>query len=356
MYLTRAGALFLLLALIAPIALPTAEAATRSTRGSTYSNYWHNTSEGRVSTTTLERGTSRRGISSAAQKAIDALDDDAVEDLSIPVLFGVRVSDLSPNFGDPRDGGARSHEGEDIMAPKNDYVVSPTDAVVVSMGTGDSAGNYVYTANPGEETFVYMHLDRFAEGLKVGSVLEKGDLIGYVGNTGVAGGGATHLHFEIRHSRKATDPFPRLTEEFTLTERIDAVEKALADADDEDEEAEMLVTSFRGIFLSAKAQGIELPSAIEDALEDAGVTTTTATTFTRDLTVGARGDDVTALQLYLIAHNTGTKARALADVGATGYFGALTQTALAEYQQAQKIAPAVGYFGPLTRAHVALMR
>lgn len=75
--------------------------------------------------------------------------------------------------------------------------------------------------------------------------------------------------------------------------------------------------------------------------------------YTRDLTVGSKGDDVTALQNFLMSQNKGAKAAALKVVGATGYFGSLTQAALAEYQASASISPAAGYFGPKSRAHVA---
>ncbi len=351
---SRTGSLVLLVVfLILGNGAPAAQAATRSSHTSSNYTYWRDSHEGTISTTTLERISSRHGVTSAAQKAIDALDDTAVENVPIPVLLGVAVSDLTPNFGDPRDGGARTHEGEDIMAPKDDYIVSPTDAVVTSMGTGSSAGNYVYTANPGNETFVYMHLDKFAEGLAVGTVLKKGDLIGYVGNTGDAAGGPTHLHFEIRHGKTATDPFPRLKSVFTLAERIDAVAQALKGTTNADTDAVSLVANYRGTFVSADAAGIDLPSSIVKTLGSAPSTKVSSSSFTRDLTVGSRGDDVTALQTFLIGKNTGAKAQALAEAAATGYFGVLTQAALAEYQAAQVISPAVGYFGPLTRAHIS---
>ncbi|MEK7079984.1 MAG: peptidoglycan DD-metalloendopeptidase family protein [Patescibacteria group bacterium] len=330
-----------------------ADAQSRTSTRNSY-NYWRNTREGMTSTSTIERATSRRGISSATQKAINALDDNEVEDLPIPVLLGVSLASISPNFGDPRDGGDRDHEGEDILAPKDDYIVSPTDAVVISMGSGDSSGNYVYTANPGDETFVYMHLDKFAEGLKSGTVLKPGDLIGYVGDTGNAAGGPTHLHFEIRHNRTPMDPFPRLDREFTLKERIDAVTKALKKADDEDEDAEMLATNYRSLFISARAAGLELPDALEEALGVSGKTVATVA-FSRDLTVGSQGDDVTALQTFLITASKGPKATALASAGATGYFGALTQAALAEYQASASISPSAGYFGPLTRVQIVML-
>src|SRR3989304_965658 len=52
-------------------------------------------------------------------------------------------------------------------------------------------------------------------------------------------------------------------------------------------------------------------------------------TFSRDLTVGSKGDDVTALQNWLISQKKGAKAAALAAVGATGFFGNLTKAAVA---------------------------
>ncbi len=69
--------------------------------------------------------------------------------------------------------------------------------------------------------------------------------------------------------------------------------------------------------------------------------------YTRDLTVGSKGADVTALQQMLI--NGGY----LKISAPTAYFGPLTQTALAAYQKAMGITPAAGYFGPKTRAYVA---
>lgn len=161
------------------------------------------------------------------RSAIAKLDDDPVKEMPIPVLLGVATRNLSKNFGDARDGGSRSHEGLDIMAPMGAIVASPTEAVVTRTGEGGSAGIYVYTANPGGETFVYMHLSAIAEGVKAGTKLEQGDIIGYVGDTGNAKGGAPHLHFEIRDGREATDPFDRLTREFTLEERIDTLTKLL---------------------------------------------------------------------------------------------------------------------------------
>ena len=75
-----------------------------------------------------------------------------------------------------------------------------------------------------------------------------------------------------------------------------------------------------------------------------GTTTTTACSFSRDLTIGSTGADVTCLQQALIGGGFSISA------GATGYFGTQTRTAVASWQSSKNIAPAVGYFGPISRA------
>lgn len=72
-------------------------------------------------------------------------------------------------------------------------------------------------------------------------------------------------------------------------------------------------------------------------------------TFNVDLTIGSTGADVTALQTWLISKGYSIPA------GATGYFGAQTQAAVAAYQAKVGITPAAGYFGPITRASVNSM-
>ena len=72
-------------------------------------------------------------------------------------------------------------------------------------------------------------------------------------------------------------------------------------------------------------------------------------TFTMDLTLGSSGAEVTALQNWLIKGGYAIPA------GATGYFGAQTQAALASWQKANGVSPAAGYFGPVTRAKVNAM-
>lgn len=72
-----------------------------------------------------------------------------------------------------------------------------------------------------------------------------------------------------------------------------------------------------------------------------------------DLREGTRGGNVSTLQQFLINQNKGPSARALANAGATAYFGSLTRAALAEFQASVGISPALGNFGAITRAYVS---
>ncbi len=85
------------------------------------------------------------------------------------------------------------------------------------------------------------------------------------------------------------------------------------------------------------------------------VNTSGVTMIKNDLSLGMAGENVTTLQLFLIAQNKGLKAQALASVGATSVFGPMTQEALAEWQESAGISPASGYFGPKSRVQIVTM-
>lgn len=102
---------------------------------------------------------------------------------------------------------------------------------------------------------------------------------------------------------------------------------------------------------SSRSSRSEAPVVVA-AAQPAGNTNSNAGISVRDLTLTFTGDDVKMLQEILVAKNTGPAALALKANGTTNYFGPLTQAALAEYQAANGIVPAIGYFGPLTRAQM----
>jgi murein DD-endopeptidase MepM/ murein hydrolase activator NlpD len=120
----------------------------------------------------------------------------ALGKLLIPVE-GIKLSQLSDNFDQPR-GKERHHEALDIMAPKGTKVIAAADGKVVKLFNSKPGGLTVYQFDPTEKyAYYYAHLDRYADGIKEGSVLKRGDLVGYVGVTGNADPKAPHLHFAV---------------------------------------------------------------------------------------------------------------------------------------------------------------
>ena len=115
-------------------------------------------------------------------------------DLAVPVL-GVERGALQDSFDDAR--GLRRHEGLDIVAPAWTPVVAVDDGTIAQLFVSVAGGITIYQFDP-TKTYVYYyaHLDRWAEGLRQGQPVERGDVIGYVGRSGNAGDTA-HLHFAI---------------------------------------------------------------------------------------------------------------------------------------------------------------
>jgi len=275
------------------------------------------------------------GLGSEGRALIEALGDIPVAALPIPVLLGVELSNLTKNFGDPRDGGTRTHEGLDMLASEGTPIASPTDAVVVRTGDGTGSGLFVRTVNPGGESFVFMHLVAIANGIQPGVAVKRGDIIGFVGNTGNASGGPPHLHFEIRING-AQDPYPRLTSVFTLEERMRGIMQALLQGGAN--YVSMYATKFRTTFDAARAQGLTVPDAILSLLNTAPPPVATPTTPTtpsanETLVFGKNNSRIVELQQFLIDAASGSDATYLARSGATGYFGPITRAALIEYQR-----------------------
>ena len=116
--------------------------------------------------------------------------------LMVPVE-GMSLASIKDNFDQPR-GAERHHEALDIMAPKGTKVLATGDGKIVKLFTSKPGGLTVYQFDPTEKyAYYYAHLDRYAEGMKEGAELKRGDLIGYVGSTGNADPNAPHLHFAV---------------------------------------------------------------------------------------------------------------------------------------------------------------
>jgi peptidoglycan LD-endopeptidase LytH len=116
--------------------------------------------------------------------------------LLVPVE-GVKPSELTDTFNQAR-GKDRRHEALDIMAPRGTRVLAAADGKLVKLFTSKAGGLTVYEFDPSATyAYYYAHLDRYADGLKEGMPLKRGDLIGYVGSTGDARPEAPHLHFAV---------------------------------------------------------------------------------------------------------------------------------------------------------------
>ena len=115
--------------------------------------------------------------------------------LTLPVQ-GVRAEQLTDTFEQGRAG--RRHEALDIMAARGTPVVAVEDGRIAKLFTSKPGGLTVYQFDPDRRyAYYYAHLDRYADGLREGASVRRGQVIGYVGSTGNANPDAPHLHFAI---------------------------------------------------------------------------------------------------------------------------------------------------------------
>ena len=121
----------------------------------------------------------------------------------------LRYSRISSGFSNSRMHPVlkirRPHHGIDYAAPTGTPVYTVGDGKIIKKGYQKrGGGNYVKIKHNGTYTTTYMHLKGFAKGIVVGKYLKQGDLIGYVGSTGLATG--PHLDFRFYRNGKAINP------------------------------------------------------------------------------------------------------------------------------------------------------
>lgn len=123
--------------------------------------------------------------------------------LRVPLEF----TRVSSGFGlrrHPVLNTMRGHKGVDYAAPTGTPIRATADGVVESVGSQRGYGNTVVLKHHGKYTTLYAHMSRFAKGMSRGSKVSQGDVIGYVGATGMATG--PHLHYEFRVAGNPIDP------------------------------------------------------------------------------------------------------------------------------------------------------
>jgi murein DD-endopeptidase MepM/ murein hydrolase activator NlpD len=99
---------------------------------------------------------------------------------------------------------SRPHRGIDYAAPTGTPVRALGDGVVDWVGPRGGGGNTIKVKHGSKYQSAYLHLSRFERGLRVGARVKQGQVIGYVGSTGMATG--SHLHFELWVNGKVVDP------------------------------------------------------------------------------------------------------------------------------------------------------
>ncbi|HEX2701555.1 MAG TPA: M23 family metallopeptidase [Acidimicrobiales bacterium] len=147
----------------------------------------------------------RRSGPRSSDQLVDSLK--ALTDLGVPLDEAMRVgmgrfpvagrTHFIDDWWFPRFGpGWRLHEGTDMFAERNTPLRAPTNGTV-HLSDGGLGGISVYVTQSDGTYFYLTHLDHRAPGLKEGQQVSTGDIVGFVGTTGNAAGGAPHLHFEV---------------------------------------------------------------------------------------------------------------------------------------------------------------
>lgn len=135
------------------------------------------------------------------------------------------ITTFTDSFGAPRS--AHRHLGNDLMAPKMTEVYAIADGVVTAVRHRGNAGRYVLIDHGDGWESWYMHLNidnpgtsdgaaplRLGVAVELGEAVVAGQLIGWVGDSGNARGGAPHTHFELHYRGRPLDPYPYLVEAF----------------------------------------------------------------------------------------------------------------------------------------------
>jgi murein DD-endopeptidase MepM/ murein hydrolase activator NlpD len=124
--------------------------------------------------------------------------------LKAPLKFSRVTSGFTKKRFHPVLKVHRPHLGVDYGAPTGTPVMTTADGVVTFAGKGRGEGNFIRIRHNSKIETAYLHLSRFAKGLKKGTRVEQGDIIGFVGSTGLST--APHLDYRVRDNGEWINP------------------------------------------------------------------------------------------------------------------------------------------------------
>ncbi|MEQ8392938.1 MAG: M23 family metallopeptidase [Thalassospira sp.] len=119
-------------------------------------------------------------------------------------INGARLSSGYGKRKHPILGYTKMHKGIDFAAPRGTPIFAAGNGTIDKIGRNGGYGNYIRIRHNDSYDTAYAHMKGFAKGLKQGSRVKQGDIIGYVGTTGRSTG--PHLHYEILKNNAQVNP------------------------------------------------------------------------------------------------------------------------------------------------------
>jgi murein DD-endopeptidase MepM/ murein hydrolase activator NlpD len=123
--------------------------------------------------------------------------------LKSPLEFS-RISSAFSLRKHPISGLWKQHKGVDFAAASGTPIRAAADGTIAFAGGQGGYGNVIVINHGGNVTTAYAHMSRFGKGMRAGTAVSQGDVIGYVGSTGWSTG--PHLHYEFRVAGVPRDP------------------------------------------------------------------------------------------------------------------------------------------------------